>query len=62
MYAVEQAQADDHLEIQMDVMRLHSMGARMSVAVMMENHYLFGAEVVASHYLRAGCEVVGPES
>lgn len=61
MYAVELAQADDHLEIQMDVMRHHLTEARMIAAVMV-NRYLFDVEVVANHYLRADYEVVGPES
>lgn len=61
MYAVEPAQVDDHLEIQMDVMCPHLVEARMTVAVM-ENRYLFDAEVVANHYLQTDYEVVGPES
>jgi hypothetical protein len=50
MYAVELAQAGDRLEIQTDAMSRLLLGLRMSLAVMMENHYSFGAEVVASHY------------
>ena len=61
MYAVEPAQADDHLEIQMGVMCPHLMEARM-IAAVMENRYLFDAGVVANQYLRADYEVVGPES
>jgi hypothetical protein len=45
----------------MDVMCPHSVEARMTVAVM-ENRYLFDAEVVANHYLQTDYEVVGPES
>jgi hypothetical protein len=60
MYAAELPQAGDHLEIQMDEKAPHRSGVRMSSAEMMENHYSIDVKVVASRYLLADCEVVGP--
>jgi len=62
MCAVELVQADGRLVIQTDVTNHHLLGVRMSLVVKMGSHYLFGAEVVASHYPLSECEVAGSAS